>query len=233
MTAAVPEGGAPQPRVGKMYEILLRLVDDGGKLIPPMAFIPSAERYDLMPKIDRWVIQTLLQLLSEPSTPLPDNVLYTVNLSGATINDGQFVDFLAQQLVHSTIAPQQICFEITESVTITHLSRAADVMADLKQLGCRLTLDDFGSGMPSLAYLQGLPVDYLKIDGRLIQDMNDNPITYTVVDSINNIGHVMGLETIAEFVGDDHILATVETLGIDYAQGYGISMPLPLSSILA
>ncbi|NET30730.1 MAG: EAL domain-containing protein [Cyanothece sp. SIO1E1] len=221
------------------YEILLRLVDETGQLVPPMAFIPPAERYNLMPKIDRWVIRTFFNYLAsilESESNAPDfrsdqeNRMYTVNLSGASVNDDEFVDFLKQQFLTHKIPPQLICFEITETVAIANLPQAAELIRELKDLGCRFALDDFGSGMSSLTYLKNLPVDYLKIDGNFIKDITDDPIACAMVQAINNIGHVMGLKTIAEFVADIATLNKVKTLGVDYVQGYGIAKPQPLRS---
>ena len=252
---------------GEHYEVLLRFVDDKGQLIPPMAFLPAAERYNLMPAIDRWVIRTFLAMLhqseiqnlesqfqnfssyptgrvrnsfasgasnvatSPPLTPyiFPSSFpLYTINLSGATVNDDQFIEFLKEQFSIYKIPPQMICFEITETVAITNLSKASGFIKELKALGCRFALDDFGSGMSSFAYLKYLPLDYLKIDGSFVKDIADDPVDLALVEAINRVGHVMGLQTIAEFVANDSILEKVKFLGVDYAQGYAIAQPQPL-----
>ncbi|MBD2740625.1 EAL domain-containing protein [Coleofasciculus sp. FACHB-1120] len=250
------------------YEVLLRFVDDKGELIPPMTFLPAAERYNLMPAIDRWVIRTFMELLhhsgvqnSEPQvenfsssptgsvsnsfvagasnvspspslTPyiLPPSsfTLYTINLSGATVNDDQFIEFLKEQFSIYKIPPKMICFEITETIAIANLSKASGLIKELKALGCRFALDDFGSGMSSFAYLKYLPLDYLKIDGSFVRDIADDPVDLAMVEAINHVGHVMGLQTIAEFVANDSILEKVKCLGIDYAQGYVIAQPQPL-----
>ncbi|WP_082065430.1 EAL domain-containing protein [Aliterella atlantica] len=220
---------------GEHYEILLRLQDETGKLIPPMAFIPAAERYNIMHLIDRWVISTFFARLDQHyqeawqffQTPSRAN-MYAINLSGASINDDSFTDFLYQQFSLYSIPPQLICFEITETVAITNLDKAGELIAKLKQLGCRFALDDFGRGMSSFAYLKNLPVDYLKIDGEFIKDIVNDSTDLALTQAINQVGHAMGIQTIAEFVEDDTILAKIGELGVDYAQGYGIAKPQPL-----
>lgn len=208
-------------------EILLRLKqNDSSEVMLPMSFIPPAERYNLMPKIDRWVIEHFLTYLAEHPSPI--KMLYTINLSGSSINDDDFVDFLKEQLEKHPIDPTQICFEITETVAISNLQKAADFILDIKQLGCKFALDDFGSGMSSFTYLKNLPVDYLKIDGNFVREAPTDNVICAMLTAINQVGHVMGLETIAEYVEDDDILAKVQDIGIDYAQGYGISYPKPL-----
>lgn len=220
------------------YEILLRLIDENGQLVSPMAFIPAAERYNLMPAIDRWVISTLFANQSIfyrnnshrcHSTNSHCNCSYAINLSGASINDEQFIDFLHEQLILHKIPPEMLCFEITETVAIINLSKATQFIHSLKQLGCRFALDDFGSGMSSFTYLKNLPVDYLKIDGGFVKDIVEDRVAGAMVEAINRIGQMMGLQTIAEFVENEAILERVRALGVNYAQGYGISKPLPLT----
>ncbi|MBD1808479.1 EAL domain-containing protein [Microcoleus sp. FACHB-SPT15] len=220
------------------YEILLRLVDEQGNLVSPMAFIPAAERYNLMHCIDRWVIQTLFASLGEhyqqnrnPCELLGNiyDCLYAINLSGASISDEQFIEFVREQLSLHQVPPQVICFEITETVAIANLRQASQFMRSLKQVGCRFALDDFGSGMSSFAYLKNLPVDYLKIDGGFVKQILDEPTDLAMVEAINHIGHVMGLQTIAEFVENEAILEKITAIRVDYAQGYGIALPRPLT----
>ncbi|GAB1541470.1 hypothetical protein NUACC21_41410 [Scytonema sp. NUACC21] len=228
---------SPQVK-GEHYEVLVRLQDKAGHLILPMAFIPAAERYNLMHLIDRWVIQTLFATQAEhyreiwsccQSSKCECNYLYAINLSGASINDEQFIEFLYEQFALHQIPPSLICFEITETVAIANLSKAAQFIRELRNLGCRFALDDFGNGMSSFAYLKHLPVDYLKIDGEFIKDIVDDPIDSVMVEAIHQIGQVMGIQTIAEFVENDAILQKVKTLGVNYAQGYGIAEPRPFS----
>ncbi|MGD1712550.1 EAL domain-containing protein [Dapis sp. BLCC M172] len=229
------------------YEILLRLKDETGKIIPPMAFLPAAERYHLNPMIDRWVIKNFLKYLSEVKRQLqpsftnkddeiflrqtPNNsgeVIYGINISGETVNDKEFITFLQEQFARFNISPQTVCFELTETVAMANLSQTALLIKQLKHLGCRFALDDFGGGVSSFTYLKNLPVDYLKIDGSFVKDIVNDPIDYAIVEGMNNISHVMGLETIAELVSDRGILDKVKAIGINYGQGYGVAYPQPL-----
>ncbi len=217
----------PTESSGEHYEVLLRLVDEMGKVVSPMAFIPAAERYNLMQAIDRWVIRTLFTTQGQHYREAGCNCLYAINLSGASINDEQFIEFLHEQFTLHQIPPALICFEITETVAIANLGKAAQFIRSLKELGCRFALDDFGSGMSSFVYLKNLPVDYLKIDGSFVKNIVDEPIDLAMVEAINQIGHVMGIKTIAEFVENQDILEKITALGVDYAQGYGIAKPRP------
>ena len=216
------------------YEILLRLIDDSGKLIAPSAFLPAAERYGLMPAIDRWVIANFLagyevycQSRQEQKLE-PISHLYTINLSGASINSQEFNTFLQRQFARYAISPATICFEITETVAIANLNDAVILIQQLKELGCSIALDDFGSGMSSLTYLKNLPVDYLKIDGSFVTNIAQDEIDYATVECFNHISQIMNIKTIAEFVESKAILHHLRQIGIDYAQGYGIERPQPL-----
>jgi diguanylate cyclase (GGDEF)-like protein/PAS domain S-box-containing protein len=213
------------PNAGEHYEVLLRLKDEDGELVPPMAFIPAAERYGLMPQIDRWVITTAFAQYGRRHPPGSLLGTCAINLSGATICDERFHEFVTAQFDLFKIPPGGICFEITETSAITNLAHAAVLILKLKEVGCRFSLDDFGSGMSSFAYLKHLPVDYLKIDGSFVKDMIEDPIDHAMVEAINHIGHVMKIETIAEFVENDAILEALRRVGVDYAQGYGIEKP--------
>lgn len=225
-----------QCEYGEHYEVLLRLVDEAGNLVLPTAFMRSAERYNLMQTIDRWVIRTLFASQGEHYREMWKSCqlegvgcgcMYAINLSGASINDDQFMEFLHEQFAIYQIPPALICFEITETVAIANLGKAAQFIRTLRELGSSFALDDFGSGMSSFAYLKNLPVDYLKIDGSFIKDIVDDPIDLAMVEAINQIGHVMGIKTIAEFVENQDILEKIKAIGVDYAQGYGIAKPLP------
>jgi EAL domain-containing protein (putative c-di-GMP-specific phosphodiesterase class I) len=226
----VPVDGTPNG--GVHLELLVRMVDERGQLVPPMAFIPAAERYNLMPAIDRWVLKNALSTLSALQAAGYRQAcdLYAINLSGGTIGDERFLDFVREQFAAFDVSPRKICFEITETAAIANLAKAAHFIDQLKSLGCAFSLDDFGAGMSSFAYLKHLPVDYLKIDGSFVKDMLDDPIDRAMVEAINNIGHVMGKSTIAEFVENDAILAQLRAIGVDYAQGYGIAKPRPFSA---
>ena len=193
---------------------------------PPMAFLPTAERYSLMPRIDRWVVTNVFRYLTS-HTPDP-HTIYSVNLSGSSLNDESFLGFLKQQLEQYPINPEILCFEITETLAIANLQKAVELILELKKIGCHFALDDFGSGMSSFNYLKHLPVDYLKIDGNFVREAPTDAVLYAMLQSINHIGHIMGLKTIAEYVETPAVLKAVQALGIDYAQGYAISRPRPL-----
>jgi diguanylate cyclase (GGDEF)-like protein/PAS domain S-box-containing protein len=212
------------------HELLVRLVSETGEIVPPMAFIPAAERYGLMPAIDRWVINRFFAsyAMLHPDPQSPHDFLYTINLSGASLSDDRFLEFLREQFEHYAVPPQVICFEITETAAIANLARAVQLIGELKQMGCCFALDDFGSGMSSFAYLKNLPIDYLKIDGYFVKNIVNDSIDSAMVECINRIGHVIGLHTIAEFVESDAILGKLQELGVDYAQGYSIGEPTPL-----
>jgi EAL domain-containing protein (putative c-di-GMP-specific phosphodiesterase class I) len=230
----VPAGGA-QSNI-EYYEVLLRLVDEDGQVVLPGAFLPAAERYGLMPTIDRWVVGTLFarygkEFREQWETYCKDgqrDCMYTINLSGVTLSDHAFLDFVRDQLQQWGVPPSMICFEITETAAIANLPHAMHFIRELKLLGCRFALDDFGSGVSSFAYLKNLPVDFLKIDGGFVRDIVENPVDRAMVEAINNIGHVMGIRTIAEFVENPAILEKIEALGVDYCQGYNIGLPDPL-----
>ena len=211
----------------------MRMLDDEGKPISPMAFIPAAERYNLMPTIDRWVVRTTLGKLREAQGPeMSPPFRCTINLSGQSLTDEHFLDFVLHQFHESDIDGENICFEITETAAITNLSRARKFIETLKVRGCYFALDDFGSGLSSFGYLKGLKVDYIKIDGSFVKDMVDDRVDRAMVESINQIGHVMGMETIAEFVESDEIIAALREVGVDYGQGYGIAVPKPLDELV-
>jgi diguanylate cyclase (GGDEF)-like protein/PAS domain S-box-containing protein len=213
-------------------ELLIRLLDEEGRLVPPMAFIPAAERYKLMPDIDRWVLRNSLKLLGARCSSDCDWIC-TINLSGQSLCDDTFLGFVTRQVDLSGVEPDRLCFEITETAAVANLAKASRFIHVLKEMGCRFALDDFGSGLSSFAYLKNLKVDYLKIDGGFVKDMLTDPIDRALVEAINQIGHVIGIQTIAEFVENADILEALRTLGVDYAQGYGVAKPAPLEDIVA
>ncbi|MCC5617938.1 EAL domain-containing protein [Nostoc sp. CHAB 5836] len=217
---------APTATEESHYEILLRLRDEEGNIIAPMAFIPAAERYNLMPTIDRWVIKTLFKSWSLAEHD--GKTIYALNLSGTTINDDQFISFLREQFALYQVPPQSICFEIRETVAIANLTKASQFISELQRYGCRFALDDFGSGMSSFACLKTLPVDYLKIDAGFIKNIMENSVDDAMVEAIARIGRIIGVKTIAEFVENDDILERIKALGVHYAQGYGVAKPRPL-----
>jgi diguanylate cyclase (GGDEF)-like protein/PAS domain S-box-containing protein len=215
------------------YEILLRMIDEQGKLTPPMAFIPAAERYNLMPTVDRRVVARAFRKAGEMAAGAQDAppAVLCINISGASLNEDSFLRYITEQFAFYSVPPRMICFEITETAAIANLTRATRVISELRALGCQFALDDFGSGLSSFAYLKNLPVDYLKIDGTFVKDMASDPIDRAMVKAIHEIGHVMGIKTIAEWVDNDETLGMLRQMGVDYVQGFGVAMPVPLSDI--
>ena len=214
---------------GLHVELLIRLRDETGALVPPGSFLPAAERFGLMGLIDRWVVGMAFRMLAErrdDATAEPIDCC-AINLSGTTIGDEGFLAFLAQEFAKTGIAPGIICFEITETSAITNLVAATSFVDDLRALGCRFSLDDFGSGMSSFAYLKHLPVDFLKIDGSFVKNLLSDKVDRTMVEAINKIGHVMGKHIIAEYVETEALREVLGQMGVDYGQGYGIAMPKP------
>jgi diguanylate cyclase (GGDEF)-like protein/PAS domain S-box-containing protein len=219
---------APRGRVTHR-ELLVRMLDERGEIVPPMTFIPAAERYGLMPSIDRWVLRNALAIIARQRFDERGEAadIFSINLSGASIGDESFLDFIREQFTHFDVPCQCICFEITETAAIARLDKATHFIQELRALGCLFSLDDFGAGMSSFAYLKHLPVDYLKIDGGFVKDMADDPIDRAMVEAINSVGHVMGKKTIAEFVDSERVSALLREIGVDYAQGYGVAKPRP------
>jgi diguanylate cyclase (GGDEF)-like protein len=218
----------PIQKSGSKYniELLIRMLDDDGNIVPPMAFLPAAERYDLMPAIDRWVIDYAFSHLQQYQREnMHDNYLWTINISGQSLSDENFLDYVQAKTQQYDIRPALVCFEITETVAVSNLSDATHLITALKETGFYFALDDFGSGLSSFNYLKHLPVDFLKIDGSFVKDMLEDPIDYAMVESINQIGHILGLKTIAEFVEDTETLQKLKELKVDYAQGHAIHKP--------
>ncbi|MFW5812207.1 MAG: putative bifunctional diguanylate cyclase/phosphodiesterase [Alkalispirochaetaceae bacterium] len=212
-------------------EILLRLKDGDGKLISPADFIPAAEKYNLMPAIDRWVISRVLQILPTGRTN-GDAVPVAINLSGASVADDTLKEYIITELERTGADPALITLELTETAAIENLSHATEFITSLKQVGVSFALDDFGNGFSSFAYLKTLPVDYLKIDGSFVKDMSEDPIDRALVEAVNKIGHTIGLKTIAEYVKDEQILQQLRELGVDYVQGFALYRPAPLEEFL-
>lgn len=210
------------------YELLLRLKDRNGKLIPPEEFIPVAERYGVITIVDRWVLKATLDCYSKYFAAGQD--LVSINLSGASINDERFTKFAIDLIQQSQVPGNCLCFEITETAAIDQLSHAQKFMAAMKDLGVKFALDDFGSGLSSLSYLKNLPIDYLKIDGSLVKAIPNQEYDRAIVNSINEVAHLMGIKTIAEFVETDQILEHIGRISIDYAQGYVTGKPIAIAS---
>ena len=214
------------------HELTVRLRDDDGELVPPSEFIPAAERYNVMSVIDRWVVLQALQLLKarrRAGAPLP---LLAVNLSGTSLNEQAFADFVLQNVGESAVAAS-LCFEITETAAVTSLSNAIYLMRELKGRGCKFALDDFGAGLSSFMYLKTLPVDFLKIDGQFIGHIATDPIDRSMVEAISKVGRALGIATVAECVETQAVLAELERIGVDFAQGYFVASPLPIAQLTA
>jgi|APLak6261673822_1056097.scaffolds.fasta_scaffold00191_10 diguanylate cyclase (GGDEF)-like protein/PAS domain S-box-containing protein len=216
---------------GLHFETLIRYQDKHGKIIPPGAFLPAAERYNIAPALDRWVIAQLFQHIKDTPGFIDRLEICSVNLSGLSLSDESMLDFIDQQFHKWQIPTHKICFEITETAAIGNLSYAKHFIDTLHKKGCLFSLDDFGSGLSSFAYLKNLPVDYLKIDGLFVKDILEDKVDLTMVKAINEVGHVMGKKTVAEFVENQQILDLLRTLGVNYAQGYGIAKPIPLREL--
>ncbi len=214
------------------YELLIRMVGTDNTMIPPGAFLPAAERYNIIAKVDQWVIDHIIDLLVKHKSFLDRIDCISVNLSGQSLGDNNFIEHLRNKLLANKAYTKKFCFEITETSAISNLQVASDFIQQMRQLGCRFSLDDFGSGLSSFAYLKQLPVDYLKIDGMFVKDIVNDKIDLAMVKSMHEIGEVMGMATIAEFVENDEILSLLKEIGVDYMQGYGIAKPTPLLDIL-
>ncbi|WP_461480622.1 putative bifunctional diguanylate cyclase/phosphodiesterase [Porticoccus sp.] len=210
------------------YEVLVRMVDREGNIVPPGKFIPVAEHYGLVEDIDRWVLNHIFDHLQQNKDK---EQRFAVNLSGNTISDEGLKDFIIGKFQSTGVSPSRLQFEVTETAAIRHFDRAMDLIRALKDLGCYFSLDDFGSGLSSLGYLKELPVDYLKIDGSFIRNMELNEVDYSMVSTINHLGHIMGIATIAECVENNTQLSMLQEIGVDYAQGYLIARPMPLSNL--
>jgi len=212
-------------------EILLGLLNDEGEVISPADFILAAEHFRRMTAVDRWVIERAFQWMVSHPDRLAEMGGLAINLSGSSLNEEGFVDFILGQAIKLNVPMSKVCFEITETAGIANLSNASEFILSVKKTGCMFALDDFGSGLSSYAYLKNLPVDFLKIDGMFIKNMDNNPYDYAVVKSITEIGHFMGKKIIAEFVENEGILTLLREIGVDYAQGYVIAKPQSLSTL--
>ena len=213
------------PDQGLHYELLLRMRDEAGKIVAPDQFITAAERYGLTPNIDRWMIEHALRWLVSEADEREKLAMCSINLSGQSLGDDKFLPFVIEHFHRSGIDASKICFEITETAAIASFSQANRFIHALKELGCRFALDDFGTGLSSFGYLKHFPVDFLKIDGSFVKEILHDPIDREMVRSINEIGHLTGKQTIAEFAENVEIIEMLRSLGVDYAQGFGIATP--------
>jgi EAL domain-containing protein (putative c-di-GMP-specific phosphodiesterase class I) len=223
----VPIGGNRDLR--PHYEVMLRMRDEGGTLIQPIEFIPAAERYNVMPGIDRWVVHQAIASLAHLAADATPAYTVAVNLSGTSLNDDHFLEFLIAELAAHPLSDGAICFEITETAAVANLANVVYFMRELKGRGCRFSLDDFGSGLSSFMYLKTLPVDYLKIDGQFVENVTRDAIDRSMVEAISQIGRAMSIQTIAERVETGDALTELARLGVGYAQGFHIAPPVSVA----
>lgn len=216
---------------GDHFEILIRMVDEEGQLIPPATFLRAAENYFLSPQIDRWVIRNVVDWFARKPQKLEQLSICSINLSGHSLGNKDILNFICETFENSTVPPQKICFEVTETAAISRLNHAVDFIKALKAKGFHFSLDDFGSGFSSFAYLKNLPVDYLKIDGQFIKNIHTDPVDRAMVKSITEIGKVMNKIIVAEFVENEQILLILQELGVDFAQGYYYASPCSLDEM--
>ena len=214
------------------YEVLLRMNTPEGRPLLPMAFIPAAERYGKMVEVDRWVIEKLFAGFDDIRRASRRQIRFSINLSGISLNDETMAGFIRECFDRYRVPYEAITFEVTETAAIANIRSAREFIDHFHLLGCRFALDDFGCGLSSFSYLQNLPVDYLKIDGSFVVDIDTNEINRAMVGAINQIGHVMGIKTVCEFVENEQVIRTLRDIGVDFAQGYHIGRPVPLGSLL-
>ncbi|WP_460813096.1 bifunctional diguanylate cyclase/phosphodiesterase [Luteimonas pelagia] len=219
---------APDADGAPHIELLLRLRDEHGRVVMPGAFIPAAERFGLMPSIDRWVVETALSNFDRLHSEGADLGLCTINLSGASIEDESLVELVLELIARHGIEPSRVCFEMTETVAVRNLAQASHFVQRLRQAGCKVALDDFGAGMSSFGYLKNLPVDMIKIDGSFIRDLVNDPMSQAIVRAVTDIGHKRGLDVIAEWVSNESLIETLVEIGVDYAQGFALHRPEPV-----
>lgn len=210
------------------HEIFVRMIDEQGAIVPPGLFLGAAERYQIMPEIDRWVVENTLKAIKAGRLLTNPQDTCFINLSGQSLSDPEFLAFVEQVLRRYNVRTQQICFELTETAAIHNLADAIQFFTRLRAKGCRFALDDFGSGLSSFGYLKNLPVDFLKIDGQFIRDIATNPVDRAMVESINNIGHALHLQTIGEYVETAAAMQVLIELGVDYLQGFHLDRPKAL-----
>lgn len=227
-----------QPAVGNgeryHFEVLIRLIDEEGLVVGPDKFIPAAEQFNLMPSIDRWVVDATLASLSAAGIAgSPGEGIVAINLSGQSLTDFKFADYVADRIRQYNIASSCLCFEVTETAAIGNREAALAIIENLKAIGCHFSLDDFGTGLSSFSYLKELPVDFVKIDGSFVRQILEDQVSHAMVASIIQIGHVMGLKTIAEYVENNAIAERLVHMDVDYLQGYGIDRPQPLADYLS
>ena len=222
---------ARMPQAQRHIEVLLRLREDDGSIVLPTSFLPAAERYNIMPAIDRWVMRTVFARYRDLAVRLgsaEQPLVVAINISATTINAEGTLDFIREQARLHELPAGAVCFELTETATINNIRSATQFMREVKAMGFAFGLDDFGVGTSSLAYLKSLPVDYLKIDGSFVANMVTDPVDHAMAETINRVGHIMGLQTVGEYAESDEVVAALGAIGVDYAQGFGVQKPQPL-----
>ncbi len=231
---AQPIASLSEDSARPIYEILLRMGDGEGGRVATDALFSAAERYRMMPQIDRWVVSTTIAKLTEVHAAIVEKkALFAMNLSGQSLGDDEFLDFIEQEIENSKLPPESLCFEITESAAVSNLKKAQSFIDSLRQRGCQISLDDFGAGLSSFAYLKNFNVDTLKIDGGFIRDITDNVISESMVAAITQVAKVMELKTVAEYVETEETRELIRKLGVGYAQGHIIGKPITLDSVLS
>jgi EAL domain-containing protein (putative c-di-GMP-specific phosphodiesterase class I) len=213
---------------GRHFEVLIRLRSRDGDMLSPGDFLPAAERYGLMGKIDRWVVSTVVPWVAREIKAGAENLTVSINLSGGSASDPEFQDFMVATIGEHYDAVPGLCFEITESAAVKDLAGTADFLMLLREMGCQIALDDFGTGFASMDYIKQLPLDYIKIDGGFIRHIATNPLDRTLVQCVASVARLLNIKTVGEFVENEEILATMREVGIDYAQGYLTGRPEPL-----
>ena len=213
------------------YEVLLGVMQNG-QMLPPSMLIEAAEHFGRMAKVDRWVVSNTLSWMERNPNIVSQTDGFSINLSGNSLSDDTFLEFILGELAATTVSPEIICFEITETAAITNIADAIEFIRILKQTGCKFSLDDFGSGLSSYAYIQKLPVDVIKIDGMFVKNIVNNKQDQALVKSINELAHFMGMKTVAEYVENHEILEVLREIGVDLSQGFGIKKPGLLSELV-
>jgi diguanylate cyclase (GGDEF)-like protein len=215
------------------FELLIRMLGENGEVIPPSKFLSSAERYQLMPTVDRWVVHHACELLGRHSAAVGEDIArFAINLSGQSLQDDDFLEFVIEEIRASDLPANVLCFELTETATVGNLEKAQHFLRTLQDLGCQFALDDFGTGVSSLAYLKDLSVNYVKIDGTFVRDSLHNSRSESMIKAIAQLAKVMCMETIAEYVETDELRARMADLGVDYGQGFAMGKPQPLEDLL-
>ncbi|ASJ76137.1 Cyclic di-GMP phosphodiesterase PdeB [Granulosicoccus antarcticus IMCC3135] len=228
----VLEKGTVKPAI-QHYEFLLRLLDSENEEISPYKFIKAAERYDMMAKIDRWVLENAFMHISKLLNKLDEQCTFSINLSGQSLSDPQILDYIRTLFARHEVSPECVWFEITETAAISQYSTASILLQGLREMGAKVALDDFGSGLSSFVYLQKLPVDILKIDGQFVKEVDINPVARQMVSAIDQMAKALGLLTVAEFVESAAVMEVLSDIGVDYAQGYHIARPCAIEAILS